>query len=82
MAQHARRKIDAGGQVDLCDPHSPWQRGGNELEHQRAAAPVFPKGTDLAWTVPRRLPLWRLPSTRGPARPSIGKTPDRRLISW
>ena len=25
MAQHARLKIEAGGRVYFCDPHSPWR---------------------------------------------------------
>jgi len=43
MTQHARLKIDAGVQVYFCDPHSPWQRGTNELLRQ-----YFPKSTDLS----------------------------------
>ena len=42
MAQHARLKIEAGVRVHFCDPHSPWQRGTNQVDH-RSAAPAFPQ---------------------------------------
>lgn len=42
MAQHALLSIHTGLQVYFCDPQSPWQRGSNE--HQRAVAPILPKG--------------------------------------
>ncbi len=30
MAQHQLFTVAAGAQVYVCDPESPWQRGGNE----------------------------------------------------
>ena len=47
MAQHTRLKIDAGVQVDFCDPHSPWQRATNENTNGLLRQ-YFPKGTDLS----------------------------------
>jgi hypothetical protein len=29
--QHAQLRIDTGLDVYFCDPHSPWQRGSNEI---------------------------------------------------
>jgi transposase, IS30 family len=47
MAQHDRLKIDAGVQVYICDPQSPWQRGTNENTNGLLRQ-YFPKGTDLS----------------------------------
>ena len=47
MAQHARLKIDAGLQLYLCDPQSPWQRATNENTNG-LLRPYFPNGSDLS----------------------------------
>ena len=46
MRDRKQVHVDTGIDVDFCDP----QAHGNTVqrEHQRAAAPVLPKGTDFA----------------------------------
>jgi IS30 family transposase len=47
MAEHDRLRIDAGIQVYVCDPQSPWQCGTNENTNGLLRQ-YFPKGTDLS----------------------------------
>src|SRR5437764_10597643 len=47
MAEHRRFSVEPGGEVDFCDPQSPWQRGSNENTNG-LLRPYFPKGTDLS----------------------------------
>ena len=75
MSQHAQLSIDAGLQVYLCDPQSPWQRGTNENTNGLLRQ-YFPKGTDLTAhrasdlkavalalnTRPRKTLEWRTPA--------------------
>jgi transposase, IS30 family len=51
MARHREFSLATDIQVYFCDPPSPWQLPRVVRvaeEHQRAAAPVLSKGTDLA----------------------------------
>ena len=47
MAQHKQISIDTGLQVYFADPHTPWQRPGNE-NLNGLLRQYFPRGTDLS----------------------------------
>ncbi|MDQ1422284.1 MAG: hypothetical protein QOJ52_4246 [Acidimicrobiaceae bacterium] len=47
MSQHKQISIDTGLQVYFADPHTPWQRPGNE-NLNGLLRQYFPKGTDLS----------------------------------
>ena len=44
MAHHLRFSVASGCPVFFCDPHSPWQRGGNENTNGLLRQ-YFPKST-------------------------------------
>ena len=47
MAEHVRFTVDTNIDVFLCDPHSPWQRGGNENTNGLLRQ-YLPKNADLS----------------------------------
>lgn len=47
MAQHDQLRMDTDLKIYSCDPHSPWQRGSNEITNGLLRQ-HFPKGTDHA----------------------------------
>jgi IS30 family transposase len=54
MHQHARIAVAADCEIYFCDPHSPWQRPGNENTNGLLRQ-YFPKGTDLSAHSPQQL---------------------------
>lgn len=51
MARHAELTLATDLRVFFCDPHSPWQRPGNE-NLNGLIREFFPKGTDFTATTP------------------------------
>jgi transposase, IS30 family len=47
MAEHAKFSVATDVKVFFCDPHSPWQRGGNENTNGLLRQ-YFPKNLDLS----------------------------------
>jgi transposase, IS30 family len=54
MALHKQIAVAADCKIYFCDPHSPWQRPGNENTNGLLRQ-YFPKGTDLSAHSPQRL---------------------------
>jgi transposase, IS30 family len=54
MGRHAAIAVAADCEIYFCDPHSPWQRPGNENTNGLLRQ-YFPKGTDLPSHSPQRL---------------------------
>ena len=54
MSLHRQIAVAADCAIYFCDPHSPWQRPGNENTNGLLRQ-YFPKGSDLSAHPPRRL---------------------------
>jgi IS30 family transposase len=54
MHQHARIAVASDCAIYFCDPHSPWQRPGNENTNGLLRQ-YFPKGSDLSAHSPQHL---------------------------
>jgi len=54
MALHKQIAVAADVKIYFCDPHSPWQRPGNENTNGLLRQ-YFPKGTDLSVHSPQHL---------------------------
>ncbi|MDX6227378.1 MAG: transposase, family [Frankiales bacterium] len=54
LSEHAEITLATKMDIYFCDPHSPWQRGSNEITIGLLRQ-YFPKGTDLSGHSPQRL---------------------------
>ena len=54
MAKHKEFTVATDVQVYFCDPQSPWQRGGSNENNNLLLRQYFPRGTDLAPSLPKR----------------------------
>jgi IS30 family transposase len=78
MAEHAQLRIDAGVEISFCDPHSPWQRGGNENTNGLLRQ-YFPRGTDLSRHGPEELAAVALALNSRPRKTLGWRTPAEAL---
>ena len=81
MALHEQIAVAADCEIYFCDPHSPWQRP-SQREHQRAAAPDFPKGTDLSVHSPQHLAGYSGRAERPAAQGAGRKTPAEAMAEF
>ena len=78
MAEHRRFSVEAGVDVYLCDPRSPWQRGSNENTNGLLRQ-YFPKGESLAGITQERLDEVAA-KLNGRPRETLGfRTPAERI---
>src|SRR5215207_3463352 len=80
MSEHRRFSVEAGVEVYLCDPQSPWQRGSNENTNGLLRQ-YFPKRASLAAIGQERLDEVAAKLNRRPRKTLGFATPADRLAA-
>ena len=78
MAAHAQIALATDLDIYFCDPHSPWQRRGNENTNGLLRQ-YFPKGTNLSVHSPEHLAAVAAQLNARPRKTLGWRTPAQAL---